>query len=125
MNILNITLDEDSRWYRPGDTITGTINWHGEDNIETAEVNLCWYTQGKGTEDAAVVRTFSVPNPVHSDSRSFEMTLPNGPYSFSGRLISLSWTVELIVHPSGESHRVDILVGPGAGEITLEPVSDE
>ena len=125
MTTLNVSLDKDLRWYRPGETISGTISWFGEKEIETAEVNLCWYTQGKGTEDAAIVRFFSVPSPQRSDSRSFEFTVPNGPYSFSGTLISLRWTLELIVQPSGESQRIDILVSPNAGEITLEPVSDE
>ena len=122
---MKITIDKDSRWYRPGETIKGTISWFSEDAVEATELNLCWYTEGKGTEDAAIIGTFSVSNPERSDSRSFELTVPNGPYSFSGRLISLRWTLELIIHPSGESQRIDILVGPSAGEITLKPVSDE
>ncbi len=124
MLILRINLDKDERWFKPGESITGKISWHNDAQVDSVEVHLCWFTQGKGSEDVGIVSTWKVPQPGPSGNSAFTFTAPEGPYSFAGSLVSLSWTLELIVLPPGETERVDILVGPRPAEIILEPVHD-
>jgi hypothetical protein len=50
--------------------------------------------------------------------------LPWGPYSFSGKLISLIWAFELIALPSEDSIRQEIVIGPDAREVQIGPVED-
>jgi len=42
--------------------------------------------------------------------------------SFSGKLISLVWALELVVLPKGASTRQEIKIGPGAKEVRLPDV---
>jgi hypothetical protein len=45
--------------------------------------------------------------------------LPEGPYSFSGKLISLIWALELACSPGSETVRREITVSPTGHEIVL------
>jgi len=60
-----------------------------------------------------------IANPDRAGNRSFRFRVPRGPYSFSGKLITLAWAVELVVLPSGETERLDLLVGPQPIEVEL------
>ena len=69
--------------YRPGEEIAGVV----EGSAGPVEARLVWTTRGKGTVDTAVAGAVTC-------SGEFRIKLPDGPYSFSGRLISLIWAVE-------------------------------
>jgi hypothetical protein len=45
--------------------------------------------------------------------------LPEGPYSFSGQLITLSWALWLIPKKSKESGKFPIVISPTGEEINL------
>jgi hypothetical protein len=65
------------------------------------------------------VETLSFANPAAEDRRSFQIRAPKGPYSFSGKLISLIWALEIVVQPSEESGRTLITISPTGEEILL------
>jgi hypothetical protein len=91
-----------------------------------AGVHLCWFTRGKGTEDAEVVIEQKFDNPQANDTRPFSFRAPDQPYSFSGQLISLIWAVELALDPGGHCERAEITIGPEGREIELPgTVSEE
>jgi hypothetical protein len=125
MNTLNIQFEQNKTSFRPGDVVAGTAGWQLEDQPRKVELCLLWYTQGKGDEDAGLVETMTFPQPGLSDQRSFRFNLPNGPYSFSGSLISLTWALELSVQPSNSCERKEITVSPTGNEILLEAVPNE
>lgn len=56
------------------------------------------------------------------ETRAFRFQLPEAPYSFSGKLISLAWALELIAYPSKEVVRREIVLAPGGSEVRLESV---
>lgn len=85
---------------------------------------LFWYTRGKGTQDVVVVQEETFPAPGAQDERKFSFRLPAGPYSFSGRLISLLWAVEVVVQPGDESGRTEFTVSPTGDEIRIAPVEE-
>ncbi len=124
MNTLTIVLEQNRTVFRPGDVVAGTARWQLEDQAKEAELRLLWYTQGKGDEDASLVDTMTFTQPSLSDQRSFRLTLPNGPYSFSGSLISLTWALELSTRPGHNCERTEITVSPTGHEILLEAVPD-
>ena len=52
-----------------------------------------------------------------------KFTLPAAPYSFSGKLISLIWAVELVADDS-DSARWEFVLGPDGAEILLDQPND-
>jgi hypothetical protein len=119
MSLLTIDIQDMNTAFIPGQTIRGQVQWQLDEKPKNAALKLLWYTAGKGTEDAGVVRTAIFDNPAATDTRRFEFTFPTGPYSFSGQLISLIWTLELEVDK--ECMRQDITVSPDRQEIKLYP----
>ena len=125
MDTLNIALHEDKTAFAPGQTVEGTIRWSLQTNPEHLEFSLFWYTAGKGTRDVGVVETARFDNPGACGSKEFAFPLPNGPYSFSGKLISLVWALELTCTPGSETARREITLSPTGREIVLSEVSKQ
>jgi hypothetical protein len=110
------------RAFRPGDRIEGTASWNFTDEPRSVELHLFWYTQGKGTQDVEIVQTVAFDNPGAVDSRGYTVELPVAPYSFSGKLISLLWALEVVAEPGDEEvGRLEITVSPTGVEILLRP----
>jgi hypothetical protein len=119
MSELDISLHESRTSYAPGDTVRGTVQWNVQGNPQRLDLSLLWYTTGKGTRDVGVIETLAVDNPGSFGSRDFAFTLPYGPYSFSGKLISLIWVLELSCTPGEGIVRQEITVSPTGREIVL------
>ncbi len=102
--------------FEPGETVEVIAGWSLDREPEAVEVRLAWATRGKGTEDMAVVRTERFERPKAVDGRRFALELPAAPYSFSGKLVSLVWILELVALPSKEARHIEITIGPGARE---------
>ena len=107
--------------FRPGDEVSGRAWWQLARPPGEVVARLFWYTQGKGTQDVVVVQEETFPAPGGEDQRRFSFRLPEGPFSFSGSLISLIWAVEVVAQPGGESGRAEIVVSPTGDEIRLPP----
>jgi hypothetical protein len=122
MTELAIDLADGRREFRPGETLAGTVSWN-VNGATSAELRLFWYTRGKATGDVGLVDTVAFPNPQTSDRRTFRFSLPDGPYSFSGKLISLIWAIELILEPGASVERREILVSPSGREVVVAHAS--
>jgi hypothetical protein len=108
--------------FRPGDDVSGRAWWQLDRQPEEVVARLFWYTRGKGTQDVVVVQEETFPAPGAQDQRKFSFRLPEGPFSFSGSLISLIWAVEVVAMPGEESGRVELVVSPTGDEIRVMPV---
>lgn len=117
MDELSIEIEQGQTSFLPGEVVSGHARWQQSDIPKQACIRLIWYTQGRGTEDADVIETHAFHNPLPSDNRRFEFKFPAGPYSFSGRLISLIWALELEV--DGKCSRMEIVISPSGEEIAL------
>ena len=117
--MLTIETRDGGTWFKPGETIEGTVSWQLGEDAEAVEVRLFWYTAGKGSRDVEVIDTRHMAQPGISGSRPFEFTIPRGPYSFSGKLITLAWSIELVCLPTGETERLDLIIGPRPVEVSL------
>ena len=119
MSELDISLRDSQTSYAPGDTVVGAVQWNLQTNPRRLDVTLLWYTAGKGTRDVGVIETVAIENPGSLGSQDFAFALPYGPYSFSGRLISLIWVIELTSAPGEQTVRQEITVSPTGEEIVL------
>ena len=125
MHRLNIELHDGKTTFAPGERVDGRIEWSLDADPKALEISLLWYTSGKGTRDARVVHSKRIDRPGSSGSDQFSFTLPSGPYSFSGKLISLIWALELTCTPGHETARKEIVVSPTGREILLTSVASQ
>lgn len=123
MSWVRIDLEEGRTAFLPGEELTGTVSWSldpGDEPAESAEVHLLWFTRGKGTRDSAVIATERLEGPPsRSDRRDFRFRLPVGPYSVSGKLVSIVWGVEVVLDPGARAERIEIVVSPTGREVLL------
>ena len=120
MDKLSLALHDDKAAFAPRATVRGTAQWNLDANPRHLELSLFWYTTGKGTRDVGVIETYRLDEPGASGSKDFSFTLPEGPYSFSGKLISLIWALELTCFPDSDTVRREITVSPTGQEIILD-----
>lgn len=116
---IDIEIEENQTSFLPEQSVRGNVCWLCSELPQKACLQLLWYTQGKGDEDVGLVEKLKFERPCASDNRPFEFQLPTGPYSFSGRLISLIWALELQVDK--ELTRTEIVLSPSGKEILLHP----
>ena len=119
MDKMSIYFRGDKTAFVPGETMHGAIQWSLDTSPRALELSLFWYTAGKGTRDVGVVETLTIDRPGSCGSKDFAFTLPVGPYSFSGKLISLIWALELTCSEGDEMARQEITVSPTGQEIVL------
>jgi len=122
MDKLSIAIREDKTAFAPGETVEGAIQWNLDAPPRRLKLSLFWYTSGKGTRDVGVTETLKIDAPGAFGSRDFAFSLPDGPYSFSGKLISLIWAVELTCSPGSDTVRKEITLSPSGSEIVLGEV---
>jgi hypothetical protein len=105
--------------FRPGEALEGTVHWEFAKAPPAVVVRLSWRTRGKGTEDHKDVEQLRFEGLPASGRKPFRMAIPPSPYSFSGKLVSLVWSVEATAEPGGKSDPVELTVSPSGEEILL------
>ncbi len=118
MNQLDISTNNQSS-FRPGEWIEGKAIWQLDKSADWLEVRLLWFTQGKGDADISIENALRVENPSSNDSLPFRFQLPAAPYSFSGKLISLVWAIEIVAEGIKEAARFEFTLAPDGREIEL------
>ncbi len=105
--------------YRPGEKIAGRIEWDLDRPALALELRLFWYTAGKGDMDVEVTSRLRVDRPGTVGQRDFEFTAPRTPHSFSGKLISIVWALEMVTEPAGEVERLELIISPTGSEVGI------
>ena len=116
MNEMNLTITEQK--VQPLSEVHGSVIWNLQSLPEDIDIRLFWYTRGIGTEDMQIVDRQHI-EPRQQGEYRFSFQIPEGPYSFSGKLISLIWAVECVANPSDVCARQEITVSPTLEEIRL------
>lgn len=117
--MIQLTLTDDRTAYRPGEEISGTVRWQFSEPPPRIDLNLCWSTRGKGSEDSADAATQEITNPGAQGERTFRFLAPAQPYSFSGKLISLVWSLEAITPSGNDDDEIELVIAPEGREIEL------
>jgi hypothetical protein len=107
---------------KPRQVLELLARWSLPSVPRSLEARLVWFTRGKGTEDIALVSTTVVPAPGARGEHRVRFTLPEAPYSFSGRLISLVWAVELVADTTAA--RWEFVLAPDGREVLLRQSND-
>jgi hypothetical protein len=125
MSMLTLTTEAGQAAFQPGAQAIVIAEWRLDEPAEYVELRLLWYTRGKGDADTSVVQTLRFDAPPPQDTKRLGIQLPDAPYSFSGKLVSLLWALELVAHPSGESSRLELVIAPAGKEVLLHKEAAE
>jgi hypothetical protein len=123
MPTLVIQIRDGRTEFSPRETVAGEVSWQADSPPHSAELRLLWSTSGRGLTDSGIAETIPFAHLQAGETRPFAFTLPEGPYSFSGTLITLSWALELVLQPGDHSESVDITVAPGGKAIALPRIT--
>jgi hypothetical protein len=124
MNDLSLELRNGQAAYRPGEQITGRARWWFDKSPRQIEIQLLWSTRGKGEVDQKIVDSIILEAPADRGDHAFSFNLPQTPHSFSGKLISLQWSVKAIATKPIQEAQVNIIVSPSLREISLSGSQD-
>ena len=116
---LELTLEDGRTGFEPGARVFGVAAWSAPVAPRGMELRLSWAMQGRGGRDFKIADTIPLPAPSATERRPFIFTLPAGPYSFRGKLVTLAWTLELVALPGEEKAHVDLVVAPDQKPIEL------
>lgn len=72
-----------------------------------------------------MVATLPLEQPAPQEARAFALALPGAPWSTDGRLVSLCWTLELVVEPGSRNVRRDLVISPTGQPCPLPKVAVE
>ena len=114
---LRITLVD--RRIQPGGEIRGTLHWSSDQDLKAIKLRLSWSTEGKGSGDSGTAHQDTLDNPPRRGSQDFVLYAPEAPYSFSGKVVSLIWSVGARAEPSGETVWEAVTISPTGEEIVL------
>lgn len=120
MSRLEIEIEGGRSVFAPAEEIRGVARWSLEAAPDSIAVRLFWYTEGKGDQDVGVVDTMARESPGAEGDMRFSFAAPPAPSSFSGRLISLIWALEVVVQPGGGAARREVLLSHTGSEIRLD-----
>ena len=115
--MIEVTLDENKHNYLPGEVVRGTVEWQFERDVRAIEIRLIWKTTGKGDSDTGMVDSIVIEKPGGYRKTPFELRFPAGPYSFSGKLISIYWRLEVVTNPTTETVVRSLAMSPTGREI--------
>jgi hypothetical protein len=121
--VLAVAVADGRAAFAPREAVEGTVSWRFAEPPAKVELRLLWYTEGRGEQDVQVVAAVPFEAPAAADRRPFRLSLPPGPYSFSGRLASLHWALEAVAEPGDRSARAEIVVAPKGREVRLDPAA--
>ncbi len=103
---VTIQLDPGHRNYVPGETLAGRFRWDcvHPDKVQSVELSVLWYTEGKGDEDFGVhyfeehraIEGAALPA-ERTTWRPFATKLPQSPLSYDGMLVKVRWCVRVRV----------------------------
>lgn len=118
--MIELSFEDNATSYRPSETVSGRARWsvESESPLEI-EIWMGWSTDGKGTEDVEVVESVLLKEQGRFGETFFQFPLPIAPYSFSGKLVSLTWFVEGYIKGREDFNRQSFILTPTGTEIML------
>ena len=115
------TITIERRDLRPHETVTGRVAWDFEKEPRNLELRLCWFTRGRGTEEARTVEVLPLGDTLRGE-RAFSFRLPAEPWSVNGTLVQIMWALEVVAKKTGSLGVEEFVVAPQRSEITLHEI---
>ena len=105
--------------FQPGQTVRGRVVCDPGESIEQVELAFVWQTFGKGTTDQQEWPAGSVAVRPGQQEVTFTITAPHRPFSLSGKLLSIRWSLQATARPSGRSMQLPISISPTGQAVAL------
>ncbi|MDB4982222.1 MAG: hypothetical protein JWM82_2974 [Myxococcales bacterium] len=118
---LALALEKADAVFAPGARLTGVASWTAPTPPRALELRLLYVCSGKGGRDLKIVQTVPLVAPRAAEARAFSLTLPLAPFSFTGALVSLAWTLELVASPGEDKVSVALTLAPAGEPLVLAP----
>ncbi|MCW1922375.1 hypothetical protein OKA05_07405 [Luteolibacter arcticus] len=115
------TITIERRDLRPHETVTGRVAWALEKEPRELELRLCWFTRGRGTEEARTIEVLPLGDTLRGE-RAFSFRLPAEPWSVNGTLVQIVWALEVVAKKTGSLGVEEFVVAPQRSEITLHEI---
>ena len=110
--------------FQPGDEINGIIRWNLKKPPKKINLTLFWKTSGRGDPDGDIIIEEKLPQKA-SGEKEFSFNIPNSPYSFKGKLISLHWKLRFKSISPTLTVNKDLIISPTGEEIKLGSVENQ
>lgn len=87
--------------YRPGSPISGSVTVYPNTavNARKLEIRLAWHTEGRGSRTGKSIESIEPHQGELQEGLpqtfSFNFTLPNEPWSYEGKYITVVWAIEV------------------------------
>lgn len=111
--------------FAPGETIVFTVSRDATAKVGPLTVQLGWFTEGRGTRDAAIEWSDYLPDLAPGADRSFEVPLPAEPWSFTGHLVAVEWRLEVLDSDRNPLVAVPLVIAPGGQTVVLPALPKE
>lgn len=117
-SMISISLEQQGSGFVPGDPVSAAIEWSLDEEPQSLDVRLVWNTSGRAKEHVCVAATTTIDAPGRSGRRRVQFRAPEGPYSFDGRLVSLTWAIEAVAGELADA-RTEIVIAPRGQAVLL------
>ncbi len=101
MPAIMIQFNQEDAAFAPGEPIAGTVAWDLPRKAERVVVRLVWRTTGECAEDIGVAAEQELDTTSRKGQGTFHFPSIDGPYSFTGKLFQVRWTVQATSDPIG------------------------
>lgn len=117
-----ISLSLEERAFLPGEVVNANVSWEPKKNKgpEFIVIKLLWFTEGKGEKDLQIVAEQKIEHPAPSGNQSFHLSLPNFPWSYEGKILSIKWCIEAATE-KGLASQIEIVCAPQKERIRTAP----
>lgn len=109
----------------PGDTLPVAVVRDRAAKGGPVTVQLGWYTDGRGTRDAAIAFTETIAVLEPGGHHHIDVHVPEAPWTFQGKLISVAWRLEVLDAARRPLAGTDLVVGPGGVPAQLAALDAE
>jgi len=111
MNSMQLNIPGEKASYLPGDAVRVEAAWNLDAEPRAVNLRLFWYTQGKGTTDSVIVAEEAYVGPLASGKWNTSLAIPpDAISSYTGRLLSVIWAVEIVAEKKLGFARREIVV---------------
>jgi hypothetical protein len=107
-----ISIEPNTRQFEPGATITARVQWSDLRDNDRLVVRLFWFTTGKGDRDIEIVSEVPLQATGTSGQEVVKLTAPAWPFSYSGKMVSIQWAIEVVRLPGEDAQTVELVIAP-------------
>ncbi len=112
----------DQPQFQPGQACDLDIAWQLPQPPDRIEWRLVWETSGRGDTDVGIGLADFREDVDATGEHAVRLTMPSGPYSCDGNLVSITWVVEVFAFPGNQTASAEFVLGPGGKTMRLPPI---